>query len=75
MAFPNSVVDQAWARAEGKCERCNKILFKVSRGKETSVGWEAHHKTRQTVITGSDTFDNCEILCQDCHKKTQSYGD
>lgn len=70
MAFPDSVVDQAWIDANGHCERCSRDLMKSSRGLETVMGWEAHHKT----AGGSDTVSNCEILCQDCHKKTQSYG-
>jgi hypothetical protein len=70
MVFPNSVVDIAWANANGHCERCGKELFKIARGRETALGWEAHHK----VAGGSDTLSNCEILCQECHKKTKSYG-
>lgn len=72
MAFPDSIVDQAWENANGKCERCGATLHKQSQGSESSYGWEAHHKTR--AILGSDTLSNCEILCQPCHKKTQSYG-
>ena len=80
MAFPKSVIDQAWVNAGGTCEctrirhehegRCDKDLFKAARGKETPLGWEAHHKT----AGGPDTLSNCEILCQDCHKQTGSYG-
>lgn len=81
MAFSNSVVNDAWERSGGKCEckrtshphgqkRCNKSLSKASRGLDTSMGWEAHH----IVAGGADTLSNCEILCQDCHKRTRSYG-
>jgi len=80
MAFSDFVVDQAWNRSGGKCEctrirhehngPCNKELFKVARGKETPLGWEAHHIT----AGGPDTLNNCEILCQDCHKQTGTYG-
>jgi len=72
MSFPQSIIDQAWIDAKGKCEQCKKDLSKASRGKETEVGWEAHHKTK--TILGSDTLSNCKILCQSCHKKTRSYG-
>jgi 5-methylcytosine-specific restriction endonuclease McrA len=72
MAFSESVVDQAWANANGKCERCGRQLLKSSRGAESEFGWEAHHKTR--TILGDDNLSNCEILCQSCHKKTRSYG-
>ena len=80
MSFSDSVVEQAWERAEGRCEcrrsthnhvgRCNKGLWKGSQGLETEHGWEAHHIT----AGGADTLSNCEILCQDCHKKTRTYG-
>lgn len=80
MAFSESVVQQAWNRAGGKCEckrtthghtgRCNRALSWSSRGKESGMGWEAHHIN----ANGPDTLSNCEILCQDCHKKTGTYG-
>ena len=31
---------------------------------------EVHHKNR----SGSNGLDNAEVLCQDCHGKTASYG-
>jgi len=75
MAFPQSVIDDAWRRAGGKCEctrsscghtgRCNKAL--------TAHNWHAHHKTA-VEKGGSDTLSNCEALCISCHKNTQSYG-
>ena len=80
MGFPEDVVKNAWQRAGEKCEcrrsicnhggRCNKILLWDSRGKESEYGWEAHHINSD----GPDTLSNCEILCQDCHKNTRSYG-
>jgi len=76
MAFPESVVQQAWQRAGGKCEcqrtthghtgRCNKQLVRENRGREGKGKWEAHHRVRG----GGDTLSNCEILCWDCHSKT-----
>ncbi len=80
MTFPEDVVKDAWKRAGEKCEcertscghsgRCNKPLSWDKRGKESEDGWEAHHRES----TGPDTLDNCEILCQDCHKNTGSFG-
>ncbi|KPK42907.1 MAG: hypothetical protein AMJ78_00665 [Omnitrophica WOR_2 bacterium SM23_29] len=77
MAFSDYVVEQAWKRADGKCEcrrivhghigRCNKSLSWENRGRETGWGsWEAHHIS----ISGGDGLSNCEILCWDCHKRT-----
>lgn len=84
MAFSNSVVRQAWNRADGKCEcrrktcrhgvRCNKQLVWENRGEEAKRGaWEAHHITA-VASGGLDILSNCEILCLDCHKNTGSYG-
>ena len=77
MAFPESVVEAAWRRAEGRCQcrrrshkhryvRCNKQLVWDNRGREGRGKWEAHHISR----TGGDTLSNCEILCWDCHAPT-----
>ncbi len=84
MAFSDLVIKQAWARSKGLCEctrqckehtgQCPKPLHWHLRGFEGVGGWEAHHKTGQTLLTGDDTLDNCEILCQQCHKNTKSYG-
>lgn len=80
MAFSEEVVKEAWKRSGGHCEckrtththssRCNKLLNWDSRGKESEYGWEAHH----IIASGPDTVNNCEILCQKCHKLTQTYG-
>lgn len=78
--FPLSVVQAAWTRAAGRCEckrvtcghshRCNKPLQWNLRGSEAAGGWESHH----VDSNGADTLSNCEILCQPCHKNTQSFG-
>ena len=76
MAFPESVIDQAWKRSGGKCE-CKrtshghasphgKQLVKSNQGREGIGAWEAHHIN----ANGGDVLSNCEILCWDCHKKT-----
>ncbi len=75
--FPESVVEQAWKKSGEKCEctrsthehksRCNKMLLKGSRGRDSTYGWEAHHISS----SGGDTLSNCEILCWNpCHKAT-----
>ncbi|NLF01860.1 MAG: HNH endonuclease [Anaerolineales bacterium] len=81
MAFPESVVREAWTRSGDRCEcrrtrhswhsgRCSQHLGWDDRGKEKSTGWEAHH----VAAGGPDTLSNCEILCQRCHKATLTYG-
>jgi len=77
MAFPDSVVEDAWKRAGGRCEcrrhshkhpyvRCNKELVWENRGRDGRGKWEAHHRS----TTRGDTLSNCEILCWDCHSRT-----
>lgn len=84
MAFPKSVVEDAWRRAKGLCEcerrscghtgRCNKQLTWSNRGQEGCRGaWEAHHIVAVSS-GGTDALSNCQILCLDCHKNTRSYG-
>ncbi len=81
MGFSNDVVEQAWKRCGGSCEcrraahdhlyiRCNKQLVWDNRGREGRGAWEAHHKN----ANGGDSLSNCEILCWDCHKGTESFG-
>lgn len=83
MAFPQSVLNEAfWRRANGKCEctrrcpshvgrRCNRILDPSNQN--PAGKWHAHHVVSQDA-GGTDTLENCEILCVDCHKNTESYG-
>lgn len=76
--FPQSVIDEAWTRAGGKCEcrenchsaynRCNKQLD--PNNKESGKQWEAHHINSN----GEPVLSNCKILCVSCHEKTGSYG-
>jgi len=77
-AFEESVVDQAWARSGGRCEcthsdrghseRCGRELLRDRRGAGPSYRWEAHKK----VAGGNDALSNCEILCHECSKQTQT---
>lgn len=76
MAFPENVIEQAWKRADGKCEckrwthkhsvvRCGKELVLAKRGKEGQGRWEARRVNKSL----GDTLSNCEILCADCYKR------
>lgn len=78
--FPEFVVLQAWYRSQGSCEcellkcihqgQCGSSLVWNYRGVDIPGGWEAHHRDS----TGLGTLANCQILCQPCHKNTESYG-
>jgi len=73
MAFSESVVTDAWKRADGQCERCDKQLAWENRGREGRGCWEAHHKM-SLAVGGSNTLSNCEILCFECHSNTRTFG-
>ncbi len=81
MSFPDSVVEQAWNRAGGRCEcrklshshgtgKCGNQLAYAIRGKDGPGRWEAQYKIR----TGGDLLSNCEILCWNCFKRSQYEG-
>ena len=36
-------------------------------------GFEFHHVT-SVEANGTDSLDNCEFLCKQCHGNTKSYG-
>ena len=75
MAFPESVLKEAWKRAGGRCEctraahnhaggRCNKELVWENRAKDGLGKWEAH----RVRTYDRDVITNCEVLCWTCHK-------
>jgi len=60
-------------RAEGKCEKCRKLLV-FENHKEGQLGaWEAHHRT-SVASGGNNVASNGKALCLNCHKATYSYG-
>ncbi|MGO9643664.1 MAG: HNH endonuclease signature motif containing protein [Candidatus Bathyarchaeia archaeon] len=78
-SFPDSLIAQAWRRAEACCE-CRRITHKhrvpcgmrltwENRGREGRGAWEAHHIVGQNA-GGADILSNCEILCWNCHSNT-----
>lgn len=79
--FPEAIIQEAWDRSGDRCEcerktcghagRCPQKLLRGSRGAETEYGWEAHHINSE----GPNTLSNCQILCQECHKNTETYGE
>lgn len=75
--FPEGVIEQAWERADRRCEctrtthdhswsRCNRLLLWFNRGKEAWGSWETHCKNRLIDKVPS----NCEILCWECYRLT-----
>ena len=76
--FPEHVVLAAFRRSLGFCEcttlgcggghatRCHKQFTFAQRATSDRKGWQAHHK-KQVQHGGQGTYENCEILCNDCH--------
>ena len=73
MAFSADTIRRAFARSKGQCEcsrkghdwhtaRCPKTFTEGSQG----TSWEAHHRV-SVDAGGTDSLDNCEILCIRCH--------
>jgi len=77
MAFSEATKDEAFRRSRGQCECTRKEHDHMGRCSKTFTryggGWEAHHKTAQSSGGGNE-LSNCEILCERCHKLTETYG-
>ena len=74
MAFSQDVKDQAWHRANGKCECTRKTCPKHTGRCNASLNkWHAHHITAVSA-GGGDGLSNCEALCVPCHENTSTYG-
>lgn len=60
--FPEPVRDAAWERCGGRCEGCRNEI-------RTGNGPEYHHRYLPATEPGSNTLDNCQVLCiRPCHK-------
>lgn len=57
--FPKSVKVAAWERCGGHCEECDKQI---------ANGAEYDHD-REDYFDGSNTLENCRVLCIKCHKR------
>jgi len=57
-------------KAKPKATTTKATSVKDTRCKETKE-LEVHHKRRG----GGNKLTNAEVLCQDCHSKTSSYGE
>jgi len=77
MAFSQTVKDQAYRRAGGKCECEMKNCSKHRSGSRCNAslanGWHAHHIHSQAA-NGPDTLSNCLAMCVACHENTRTYG-
>lgn len=74
MAFSQEVKDQAYVRAGGRCEKCNRQCRRVQSGNIYNYPDSEFHHIRSVQAGGADTISNCMHLCIDCHERTYSYG-
>lgn len=54
--FPVAVKRAAWARCQGRCEGCGKVL---------TPGRYRYDHTTPTRLGGPPTLENCKVLCRD----------
>lgn len=69
MAFSKDIVVAAWNRQDGKCAYCGKTLIFKNRDLGEFAAWHPHHR-KPEHIDGTDTLQNCVILCinpPNCH--------
>ncbi len=78
MPFSDAVIQAAFHHSGGRCQcarsshdhqgRCARTIQFADRGREEEHGWQAVHR-QPVAIGGSDTLDNCEILCVPCQRQ------
>lgn len=57
--FSKKVRGLAFARCNGKCEKC---------GGNLKVGGGEYDHVIPLALTGESTLENCQVLCQPCHR-------
>lgn len=57
--FPKKVQRDAFVRAAGNCEGC---------GARLTLGKFAYDHVNPDGLTGEPTLENCQVLCDPCHK-------
>lgn len=67
--FPESVKDLAYERSGGRCECVRQDCWHVGRCRNTFTrggAWEPH----RIWPKGADTLYNCQVLCVECHERS-----
>jgi hypothetical protein len=72
--FPDSVVKEAFIRADGECEciddnhdhsgKCNNLMIYNMRGMDFPGGWETCQISSEKPLDAG----NCRIVCIGCYK-------
>ena len=72
-AVPQSVKQELYTRASGRCECtmtvCDHGTRRCSRGLSAGY-WDAHHRN----ANGPAVPSNLIAMCATCHKNTRTYG-
>ena len=75
--FSGSTRQLALARQRFRCASCGTHIFRLGDGGRAEhkygEGAQAHH-LRHIKLLGSDSVDNCVILCQSCHYSAHEGG-
>ena len=62
MPFSNLIISRAWNRQAGLCAYCGKKLTWNNYQNGDEGAWHPHHRKPESE-GGSDTLDNCVVLC------------
>ena len=78
MSFSDVTKQAALSRASGQCECRRMSCTEHPRSyrcptKLVAGRYEFHHVT-SLLAGGSDSLNNCQVLCIPCHQETPSYG-
>lgn len=73
--FPDSVTEEAFEHAGGRCE-CTRLGHGHTRRCTTTFWGRQSMDCRFHHINsfGPPVLSNCEVLCADCHRQTYSWG-
>lgn len=75
--FSPSTQQLAWARQKFRCASCGTRIFHLGQAGRAhhrfGEGARAHH-VQHIKLGGSDSADNCVILCEACHYSAHEGG-
>lgn len=75
--FSRRTQELALARQGGRCASCGTEIFALGTAGQSEhkygEGAQAHH-LRHVKFDGSNSVDNCVILCQSCHYSAHEGG-
>src|SRR6185437_14449498 len=64
---------ECWMRDLGRCKQCGRKLFFEKRYEGDPLAYDMAHK-KSRGAGGSDTLDNVEAQCHECHMREHNEG-